>query len=64
MLMPDNGASTVMKSATSAAAKRPVNGASRARLDTVSTVSISRNEIASSPAKAAASPREPGSVAT
>ena len=63
MLMPDNGASIVMKQATSSAASSPVNRAALTWLDAVSTTSIITNEIAASAANATVMPCGPGIVA-
>src|SRR5581483_2276744 len=61
MLMPDRGASRVMYVATSRPAQSPVRAAIRL-LETVSTTSISTNEMAISAPKATRGPPGPGTV--
>ncbi len=61
MLMPDRGASRVMYVATSRPAQTPVRGAIRL-LETVSTTSISTNEMAISAPRATRGPSGPGTV--
>src|SRR6516225_1045328 len=64
MLIPEIGASKVMKRNTSAPANRPVYLASLCRFVTKSTVDINPKEITVSAAKAGHGPAGPGVVAT
>jgi hypothetical protein len=63
MLMPENGASTVMKVATRTATTAPVKRERRCWFETESTTSISTNEMVASAVKATTSPVGPGAVA-
>ena len=64
MLIPEMGASKVMKRKTSAPANRPVYLASLCQFVMKSTVDINAKEITGSPAKADHGPAGLGTVAT
>jgi len=64
MLMPEIGASTVMKTATSAPQTRPVYAATLGVPVITSTTAIRMADIAASATKATPRPRGPGTVTT